>query len=227
MPKLLCIETSTEVCSVCCGDENGTFYLSEIDRKNSHTETITLQIEKCMDSCGWVYHDLEAVAVGAGPGSYTGLRVGTSAAKGIAFGMDIPLISISSLQALAQEFLNYPEPVDLILPMIDARRMEVYAAIYNSQLEQLVGTHSLILDSHSFDSLDEELKLLVCGNGAIKMQNIQFSRDIRILPSKCSAKNLLPLAIEAYRKEKFENLENYDPDYFKHPNVTKSKKKIF
>jgi tRNA threonylcarbamoyladenosine biosynthesis protein TsaB len=227
MPKLLCIETSTEVCSVCCGDENGLGHISEIDRKNSHTETITLQIQKCMDELGWSYNELEGVVVGAGPGSYTGLRVGTSAAKGIAFAMDIPLISISSLQALAQKFIDHHEQVDYIIPMIDARRMEVYTAVYNSKIEEVKGTHALILDNHSFDAINESCKILICGNGAKKVNNIETSRDIRIIPSKCTSVNLLPLGLVAHQKENLENLENYDPDYFKMPNVTKSKKNIF
>lgn len=227
MPNLICIETSTSVCSVCSGDESGVLHLSEINRKNSHTETITLQIRECLQKVGWSFSDLDGVVLSDGPGSYTGLRVGTSAAKGIAYAMDIPLIGIPTLMALAEGVRSYCHADDVIIPMIDARRMEVYTALYDFNLNTIIDTQALILHDGFLNDITVVGKIVLCGNGCTKVEQINVSESVCIYPTECSASNLLPTALKYYEKEIFVNVADYDPNYFKNPNVTKSKKKLF
>lgn len=227
MPNLICIDTSTSVCSVCSGYEGGILHLSEIDRKNSHTETITLQIQECLQKAGWLFSDLDAIVVSDGPGSYTGLRVGTSAAKAIAYAMDIHLIGIPTLMALAEGVRKQCTKEDLIMPMIDARRMEVYTALYDFQLNKIRDTQAQIIDDGIFDGISVSGKIVLCGDGCFKVYEIKTPEFVHIYPTVCTAANLLPIALQYYEKEIYVNVAEYDPSYHKIPNVTKSKKNIF
>jgi tRNA threonylcarbamoyladenosine biosynthesis protein TsaB len=227
MPKLICLDTSTAICSVCSGDSTGVIHLSEIDRKNSHTETITLQIRECVEKAGWSYKDIDGVAVSAGPGSYTGLRVGTSAAKGLVFALDIPLISVPTLMALAKGISHECNPDELIMPMIDARRMEVYTAIYDHDLNIIEDTTALILEKGIFDKFSVDRKIIVCGNGCSKVNDINPPMNVEVRSTNCSSAHMLAIAIKYYSKEKFVDVASYVPAYLKSPNVTKSKKKFF
>jgi tRNA threonylcarbamoyladenosine biosynthesis protein TsaB len=151
MPLILQIETSTEICSVALSKNGQLLYSVESDDPNSHTEKLTLLIQTCMVQTGYSFKQLDAIALSDGPGSYTSLRIGAATAKGICYAMDIPLLTFNSLTILANgiDTLLIGSD-DIILPMIDARRMEVYTAVYDKQLKQLEEIQPLILDTQSF-----------------------------------------------------------------------------
>ena len=226
MDYFLCIETSTEVCSVAIGNnEEGLLTTSDYARENSHSETITLQIEDCMQELGLSYAELSAIGISRGPGSYTGLRVGTSVAKGICYAWDIPLIAVDSLYGIAAGTQAHASPGYILMPMIDARRMEVYTAVYDSELNIRKDVHNLILEEGALSGIDAGYVIL-CGNGAVKSEGIDLGVETKILPTPCSASYMIDKCIELYYMNKFEDVAYFSPFYFKSPNITKSKKNI-
>ncbi len=225
MDYFLCLETATEVCSVALGNADGNIVVRETSRKNSHTETITIFIRECMDQWQIDFYQLSAIGISQGPGSYTGLRVGTSTAKGIAFAHNIPLIGIDTLYGLAYGLKTELEEGDLIMPMIDARRMEVYTAIYDHQLKVIQPTYNLILQDGTLDHISEKGKILVCGNGAVKAEKIKTDRELVIHPSICSASHLITACLAKYLVKDFVDIAYFSPFYLKSPNITKPKKK--
>ncbi len=225
MHNLLSLETATAVCSVAIQRNDGQIFEQNINDGNRHSKIITLLIRDLLTEAGLSMSDLDAVAVSKGPGSYTGLRVGYSAAKAICFAMDIPLLCIDSLEALA--YANKKKGY-AVAPMIDARRMEVYYSLWNDKHEQLRETNALVVDEHSFDDLLESgAKLILCGDGAQKIFDIMESTQFLLGTPISLAKYLLPIAQEAYLKEQFADVAYAVPFYFKSPLITKSKKKLF
>ncbi len=176
--------------------------------------------------CDYNLNDIDAVAVSKGPGSYTGLRVGLSTAKGICYSLEIPLISINSLSILAAglDVTAY----EAIIPMIDARRMEVYMSIYNSGLETLEETKAFIIDQESLEILYKQYSSIVfCGNGAFKCEPFARKNDL-ISNQGLSAKFMIDLSYTAFLAKNFEDLAYFEPFYLKSPNITKSKQnKLF
>ncbi len=167
-----------------------------------------------------------------GPGSYTGLRIGVSTAKGLCYALDIPLLGINTLSAMAQGFLasqKLESKTNLFLPMIDARRMEVYTEILNDQLEILVPTAAEIITEHSFDTwIDQGFQLHLFGSGADKFQELfSTNSNIKIYPNvENSAAHLTRAAYAAYQAEKWEDLAYFEPYYLKDFVVTTSQKKV-
>ncbi|MBK9255091.1 MAG: tRNA (adenosine(37)-N6)-threonylcarbamoyltransferase complex dimerization subunit type 1 TsaB [Saprospiraceae bacterium] len=228
MADILIIESATEICSVCITRNGEWLAEKENNRPNSHSESLTLLIEQCVKEAGIQYRDLEAIAISDGPGSYTSLRVGAATAKGMCYALRIPLISIDSLTALAYGFqgINYKESF-YIIPMIDARRMEVYACVFNSELQRLTETAAIVLDSDSFDFIPDKQKIYLCGSGASKYFD-QFGRpEILLGHLSSSARYMATPAFEKFNNRQFENIAYYTPNYLKAPNITKSTKKIF
>ena len=225
MDYFLCLETATEVCSVALADKNGLLCERTIDRKNSHTETITIQIAECMQECNIGYASLSAIGISKGPGSYTGLRVGTSVAKGIAYAHDIPLIGVDTLYGLAYDLRANLSSDTAIMPMIDARRMEVYTAIYDSSLNCLKDVHNLILENGILSSMENISEIILCGNGAVKAKDLDLGISTIIYPTQCKASNILEQCKDRYYANEWEDLAYFSPNYFKSPNITKSTKK--
>jgi tRNA threonylcarbamoyladenosine biosynthesis protein TsaB len=221
----LAIETATEVCSVALGDKSELVAEDNIYRKNSHTETLTLQIEKVLRESGIEYSDLKGVTVSGGPGSYTGLRVGTSVAKGICYACDIPLVSVSTLYGLGKGVANRVKEGQVILPMIDARRQEVYIAHYDHQMNEIKPVYNLILKEGVFRNLKTD-KALICGNGAFKCEGLDLGVPSEIIDTSCKAADLLEESFNRLTQGKIEDIAYYNPYYHKAPNVTKSKKNI-
>ena len=222
----LCIETATEVCSVALGDGHIVIHENNIHRKNSHTETLTLQIEQTLSESGIGYEDLKGIAISRGPGSYTGLRVGTSVAKGICYACNIPLVAIDTLYGLGRgisEKLQDGEHV--IIPMIDARRQEVYTAHYDHKMNELKGVYNLIIEEGVFEHLNASMAV-ICGNGAFKCEGIDLGIDYKIMPTSCKAATMIELSYELIMNGKTEDIAYYSPYYHKAPNVTKSRKNI-
>jgi tRNA threonylcarbamoyladenosine biosynthesis protein TsaB len=164
-----------------------------------------------------------------GPGSYTGLRIGLSTAKGICYALGKPLIGVSTLRALAQgagEGVQAPEDC-LLCPMIDARRMEVYTALYSPSGEEISAPHAHILEENSFDIFfNNRKKIIFCGNGARKLEGLIAQKGAFIHPSECSARDMASLSAKAYESNLFADMAYATPAYIKSPHITKPRKRL-
>ncbi|MEL6987652.1 MAG: tRNA (adenosine(37)-N6)-threonylcarbamoyltransferase complex dimerization subunit type 1 TsaB [Bacteroidota bacterium] len=228
MALILNLETGTEICSVALGRDGVLLELAENIEGNMHSSVITLLIQEVLQKQGLNIKEIEAVSISKGPGSYTGLRVGTSAAKGICLGLDVPLIAIDSLKALAFAMKLQSDEEGLYVPMIDARRMEVYTCLFDEDLKTLEEISPKIIDESSYHALLESgTKLILGGNGAEKCKPILKSGQITYTNVLSSAKNLVFLSETAYSNGKMEQLGAFSPFYLKGANVTKSRKKLF
>lgn len=222
MSLILCIETSTHICSAGISRQGKIQALKESSEKNIHAASITLFVKEVCSQAGVSMDELDAVAVGMGPGSYTGLRIGVSAAKGFCYGLGIPLIAVPSLQAMAYGAISAIRKTGrclddhLFCPMIDARRMEVYTALFNSEYQEVRGTEAIIIAE---DSFGEELKnntIYYFGDGADKCRYIlRHERMIFLEGVYNSAANIALLADLKFRQGAFENLAYFEPFYLK------------
>jgi tRNA threonylcarbamoyladenosine biosynthesis protein TsaB len=217
MALILGIETATEVCSVALMQDGVCLAEHNNFDGNAHASQLHLMVLKLMQETGFGLNQLQAIAVSIGPGSYTGLRVGVSAAKGFAFALAIPVIGITSLKSLSNRFLVQTEIKNcLLIPMIDARRMEVYTAIYDLNLSELAPIEAKIIDEHSFLDFANENKLMLFGNGAQKCAQILNHPNINIISHfNCGAAGLASLAEAAYNNSDFLNLAYFEPLYLK------------
>ena len=215
MSLILCIETATTNCSVALGKEGKLLALKEDNGKNySHAERLHLYIDEILKENGFTASNLEAVAVSKGPGSYTGLRIGVSAAKGLCFSLDIPLISIPTLSSLAQQVGQ--EESDYIIPLLDARRMEVYTTGFTGSKNAIFDTRAEILDENSFSEYLEKGTVTFIGNGAEKFSNICRHKHARFKTEKLpSAKEMISLAEVKFQKSLFEDVAYFEPYYLK------------
>lgn len=229
MAVILNIETSTDVCSVSISYDGMILkHLENFDGRN-HASLLSGYIKECLDHLKEKEIKLEAIAVSMGPGSYTGLRIGLSEAKGLAYALDIPLIGISTLKLLtvAVMFSGIDLPEDIIfVPMIDARRMEVYTAAYDLGLNPLMEPQPLILDEKSYsDIIATGRPIYFFGNGSEKSipllqhPNCKFVSNVKPL-----ATDMLALADLAYNKRDFLDLAYCTPEYLKDFQATKPKK---
>jgi len=230
MAKILCIETSTTVCSVALGDENGILGVREVSDPKAHSTKLPLLIEEVLKESNITANELDAVAVSKGPGSYTGLRIGVSMAKGICYASKIPLIGVSSLQAMAMGILFTKSDIDsswLLCPMIDARRMEVYTAFYDSNANPITDVNAVIIDQNSFSEHLASKTILFFGDGSPKCKNVISNQNaIFIDDFSPSARFMLPLALKAFNNEQFEDTAYFEPFYLKDFIATKAKNKI-
>lgn len=222
MDYILNIETSTKNCSVSIAKGGETIICKEIAEEGySHAERLHVFIEESLKEAGIAYEDLSAIAVSQGPGSYTGLRIGVSAAKGLCFALDIPLIAVDTLKVLASQATISS---GLIVPMIDARRMEVYSAIFNSKLEQVRDVQAEIISEDSFENLQEIIYFV--GDCAEKCKailtkgNFVFLEEIKYP----SAKEMSALSYEKYKKNDTVDVAYFEPFYLKDFLITTSKK---
>lgn len=230
MATILCIETSTSVCSVALCHNGTTIASEELYEANSHATSLTLLIEALFKSTpDFNLKNIDAVAVSSGPGSYTGLRIGVSTAKGLCYALNTPLIAINSLMVMTQAALEaIPNKAEQVyVPLMDARRMEVYTCTYDHQLNELKPIEAKIIEASSFDDLLAKKQALFFGDGAkkcstiIQHENATFLEHIDPL-----AKHLGPLAEAAYNNSQFENVAYFEPFYLKDFVVTTSKKKL-
>ena len=213
--KILYIETSSKNCSVAISDNEKLLCLcEEVSENYKQSESLHTFVEWALEGAEIELKDLDAVCLGKGPGSYTGLRIGAASAKGFCFGLNLPLLSINSLDSMVEKFVN--QGFDKIIPLIDARRMEVYTATYDGKTgNEISATEALVLDENSFQNLKEE-KVLFVGDGATKAQDIlnlpnaEFKFDI--YPS---AKGLIKKSIEKFNLKDFEDVAYFEPFYLK------------
>lgn len=218
MSCILHIETSTTVCSVAASQDGQVIFVKEDLKGPSHATSLGVFVDEALSFLDSHAIPLDAVAVSCGPGSYTGLRIGVSMAKGICYGRQIPLIGLPTLKVLAVPVLLYHElPEDaLICPMIDARRMEVYAGIYDRALHTKREIAADIVDEQSYLDFLEKQPVYFFGNGASKCKgqithpNAHFIDDIHPL-----AKMMMPLAERAFAEQNFEDVAYFEPFYLK------------
>ncbi|HEX9826255.1 MAG TPA: tRNA (adenosine(37)-N6)-threonylcarbamoyltransferase complex dimerization subunit type 1 TsaB [Flavobacteriaceae bacterium] len=214
MALLLNIETTTTNCSVSLSKEGETLVLKEDYSTNfSHAESLHVFIDDVVKSAKIKLSEIDAIAVSKGPGSYTGLRIGVSAAKGLCFSLDKPLISVSTLVSLSHQV-----KIDngFIVPMLDARRMEIYSAVFDANHHQIREIQAQILDESSFlDYLNKD-KVYFIGNGVEKTKTVIQHKNATFIENKLpSAKEMGTLAFEKYKNNDFENVAYFEPFYLK------------
>ena len=218
---ILCLETATPVCSVALNDGCCTIGLRETEGQNAHSEKITNFIREVMETAKIDYKQLDAVAVSKGPGSYTGLRIGVSTAKGICYAADLPLMAIDTLEAMAygmkEKLGSQIADNDLLIPMIDARRMEVYASIFDANLNKIEDTAARVIDENSFSELSQDRHLWLFGDGAPKLSKLfENQKNISVVDGfKPSAAYMRPLAEKALKEQQFVDVAYFEPFYLK------------
>ena len=217
MPVLLSLETSTDVCSVAVHDAGNLVAIAEVHMGQAHASKLASLIKEATKDAGVSMADLSAVAVAAGPGSYTGLRIGTSTAKGLCFALAIPLISVGTLDVMAAAMQSaVPERTSSLCPMIDARRMEVYCALYDSAGRRLTAVEALVIDEHSFAEQLSKGPIAFGGNGSDKCRAVITHPHASFVPGVYpSARQLGALASQKLANGNVEDLMRFEPFYLK------------
>ena len=228
MAKILQIETATQVCSVALSIDGETVYTKEEIGQNLHASNLTLFVDEVIKSSHFTYNDLDAIAVSKGPGSYTGLRIGVSTAKGLCYALEKPLIAVETLEMMANGFITEnPTYAGLICPMIDARRMEVYSAVFDSNLNVLEPTSAKIIDENSYVELLQKNEITFLGDGAAKCKDTLNHQNALFNDKNFnSAKYISGLAYQAFQVQNFEDVAYFEPFYLKDFVVTQPKKKV-
>lgn len=228
MARILSIETSTSMCSVALHERGALLALAEIKEPGAHAEKLLLLVDEVFEKAALSFGDLDAVAVSQGPGSYTGLRIGVSTAKGIAYALDIPLIGINTLQAMAaSQPLNQGE---FVVAVLDARRMEVYTQTFGEANQEITSIAALVLEEGAFASILEKGRVYFVGDGAEKVKAYAQHPNAVFLGSweqSLSAKNMGQLAFEKFLRQDLEDLAYFVPNYLKEFKALQSSKNPF
>lgn len=216
MGLILNLETSTTNCSVSLAKYGEILTIKELNSANySHAEKLHIFIDEVMAESGKAMSDLDAIAVSKGPGSYTGLRIGVSAAKGLCYALDKPLISVSTLHSMASQLMSDDQD-RILIPVLDARRMEVYSAVFNGQLQQIRETKAEIIDENSFQKYRELKSVHFLGSGAEKIKEVlqggHLTYHSEVIPS---AKEMARISHQKFGKKDFENVAYFEPYYLK------------
>ncbi|MDO3628924.1 tRNA (adenosine(37)-N6)-threonylcarbamoyltransferase complex dimerization subunit type 1 TsaB [Mucilaginibacter sp. BT774] len=218
MSLILQIETATTVCSVALSENGSVLAHKEIQQRNVHAEVITLFIDEVLKMAGKQYRQLNAVAVSCGPGSYTGLRIGISVTKGLCYSLDIPFIAVETLEAMTDGMIAETSDNDVLFcPMIDARRMEVFTAIFDAEGQRIRSTSAEIIDQYSFSDLLKTNKIIFFGDGAAKCSEVLGANPhVQIIPDfQNSALHLTEKATEKFINKDFEDTAYFEPYYLK------------
>lgn len=224
MPNLLLIESSNEICSVALSQEKSIIQEKYINKPNSHSVYLAPFVNEVLNNATMSTNELDGVVISDGPGSYTGLRIGSSLAKGICLGAGIPLMAVSTLKGLAKKALNDYPSVDQAIALVDARRSDAYIGVYNQQLKPII--------KEQFITINSELKIeksnaVVVGSGAMKFINeLDVKKELKHSESVLYAKDLLDEAMLKWAKQDFVDLTSYEPNYIKSVFVTKPKSKF-
>ena len=233
MGRILYIETGTNTCSVAIAEGFNIIGCKESSDSKAHATQLSIYIENLLEESKTHISQLDAVTISKGPGSYTGLRIGVSVAKGICYAIEKPLISVGSLESMAwgaseiYQELILRSKIDLLCPMIDARRMEVYSALYSSDHQANKKVEALIINQNSFQEELSQHRILFFGNGASKCKGtIQHPNAFFVDDFTPSARFMIPLAIEYYSLQKFEDVAYFEPFYLKDFVATTSNKNI-
>lgn len=213
MALILSIETATSVCSVALHEKGKLINSKEINSDKSHSQLLLQYIEDVLKEVDKLKTQLDAIAISEGPGSYTGLRIGLSTVKGLCYALGKPLIAINTLDAMG--LLVDSEENRLCAPMIDARRMEVYTALYDAQHNRVLAPCPLIIDSNSFAEQLKSHKIMIYGNGAAKCKEVMTHANVLFCEAQPSAKTVGVLAFEKFQRKAFEDLAYFEPNYLK------------
>ena len=226
MAYLLHIESTSTVCSVAISKDAELLALKELNNGYTHAENLHVFIEQLLQETALNSKDLNAISISSGPGSYTGLRIGFSAAKGLAYALQIPLITIDTLKALSNIVIQKNKVDALFCPMMDARRMEVYCAVYSNNFKEILPTQALVLDDISILKFNHNTDIYFFGDGMPKaktllqsLPNTHFIDNIM-----ASASSMVPLAFEKYQTKDFTDVAYSEPNYLKEFFFTTAKK---
>jgi len=226
MPIILSIETSTPACSVAVHRDHVLLGVQELFTEKSHSTHLAVLIKQLVENCQLKMQDLDAVAVSKGPGSYTGLRIGVATAKGLCYGLNLPLVGINTLEAMAHQFSTIPPGIDYLCPMIDARRMEVYCTILGYDLKVLSDTQSVVVNEESFQEWRVRGNVLFFGNGSDKCREIlNGSSSFFVSGIAPSAKTVGLLGGKKFDEGQVEDLAYFEPFYLKEFRTTTPKSK--
>lgn len=214
---LLLLETATPVCSVALASNGEILAQRQSSESNAHSAKLSVFVQEVLDQCHIMPHQLDAVCVSSGPGSYTGLRIGVSSAKGFCYALNVPLLSVPTLHGMAaQYFASHPDFNGLVCPMIDARRMECYTAVYSREGE-VKAVSADIIEPGIYDQYLDKEEVVFCGDGAEKTRpilgvhsNARFASEFQI-----SAVGMLPVALDKLAKGQVEDVAYFEPYYLK------------
>lgn len=216
MSLILSLETSAKVCSVAIHDQGKLLATQEIHIEQSHASKLAVLMDEVIKESAIKLNQLSAVAVSSGPGSYTGLRIGTSTAKGLCFALDIPLLSIGSLELLACQMSKQNESKAYLCPMIDARRMEVYCEVFDSSLNVVQAIEAKIIEPLSFADLLAENEIIFFGDGSDKCKDQITHPNAKFVPGMYAAASEMGQPVyRKFQKQQLENLTNFEPYYLK------------
>ena len=229
MSRIILIETSTSLCSVAIEQDGDVIATRESCEPKAHAALTAPFVKEVLDERGLKVSDCDAVCVSAGPGSYTGLRVGASTAKGLCFASGLPLLAVGTLDILVRQAMEegLPEGIRHIIPMVDARRMEVYTAIYSADGRRLTDVEPMVVTEDSFREALSEGPATFIGDGALKCREIINSPDSTFVGTCPKASAMAALAEEAFRSGAFKDCAYFEPFYLKQFIATASKKKLF
>lgn len=213
---ILSVDTATEVCSVAVSKNGVTIACKELRGENTHSQILLPYVNDVLEQAGIDKCELSAVAVSEGPGSYTGLRIGTSTVKGLCYALQVPMIAVSTLEAIANGAMQQYGADMLYCPMIDARRMEVYCAIYDSRLHEVQPINNVIVDEHSFEQVLADNKVVFCGNAVAKVMPLYEANKQAVFSQvKCSAAYMSSIAYEHYKNNITVDVAYFEPFYLK------------
>lgn len=216
MAYILNIDTATDICSVALANNATLLAYRENKDGKSHAKTLLPFIADVLQEAKIASHQLEAVAISMGPGSYTGLRIGTSTAKGLCYALNIPLIAIPTLQIIAAGVAHSYSANHQIVPLLDARRMEVFTCIYDSNLQPVTEVTATVVDENTFSPIAQNHLTVFCGNGVEKCTPILRQYQQATLDSTpISARNMTALSAQQFSQQKFENVAYFEPFYLK------------
>ncbi len=230
MERIILIETSTALCSAALVEDGKITAYRESSALKSHASLTTPFVQEILEEAGCTIKDCNAVCVSKGPGSYTGLRVGVSTAKGLCFGAHLPLFAVGTLDTLAAQAITeglLPEGCRYIIPMIDARRMEVYCAVFDTEGKQLTETEAHVVTEGSFREWLEKGEVLFIGDGAGKCEETIVSPNAHFIQCWPKASAMAGPARKAYEEKRFEDVAYFEPFYLKEFVAGVSRKKLF
>jgi tRNA threonylcarbamoyladenosine biosynthesis protein TsaB len=234
MARILLLDTATEVCSAALSENGEILSFREKSDGFRHSELLTIFIGELLHEAGWSVSELDSVCVSRGPGSYTGLRIGVSVAKGMCYGLNIPLIAVSSLHSMADHVAQNihswhgsDNEGDFLCPMLDARRMEIYTALFDISGKQVTGIKAEIIHENSFSEELDSGKIFFFGNGALKCKSIiRHPEAFFIDDIHASARFMSRIACDRFKNKKFENVAYFEPFYLKDFVATIPKNKV-
>ena len=228
MERIVLIETSTALCSTALAENGAIISYRESSAPKAHASLTAVFIKEMLEERGLSPQDCDAFCVSMGPGSYTGLRVGVSTAKGLCFGSGKPLMAVGTLDTLVAQTREIPgQDLKYVIPMIDARRMEVYTAVFTPEGKQLTETAPAIIDENSFAEQLEQGQCLFIGDGAGKCADVIRHPNAHFIQCNPKASAMLIPATSAYKEKRFEDVAYFEPFYLKEFVATVSKKKLF